>query len=107
MLSWSPAALPVWALVCGLPAGDRERRQIYMLRAFIDDSRGHSLPKVFVLAGYISTAERWASFSDEWRRALDMSPRIAYFKYWEAIKRRKQFYGWSEKAAFERASVFR
>ncbi len=40
--------------------------------------------RVFVLAGYISSLERWGDFSNEWQRLLDMrSPHyrhLAYFK---------------------------
>ncbi len=78
-----------------------------MLRAFVDDSRGHNLPKVFILAGYISTVERWAAFSDEWQRALEMPPRLKYFKYREALSQKGQFYRWSQSAAIERIVIFR
>ncbi len=45
------AADSVWALVSGLPSGPRERRQIMVLQAFIDDSKGDG--KVLVLAAII------------------------------------------------------
>ena len=45
-----------------------------MLQAFIDDSREDP---VFLLAGYIAPAERWALFSDRWQEVLDMTPKIA------------------------------
>ena len=55
-----------------------------MLRAFIDDS-GKGDKNLFVLAGYISTAERWAAFSEEWWKLIDGSGpphyrKLDYFK---------------------------
>lgn len=55
-------------------------------QGFIDDSGEGDAPgdPVFVLGGFISSAERWASFSKEWRGALDDTPSIDYFKMAEA-----------------------
>ncbi len=36
------------------------------LKAFMDESSDEKSEKVLVLAGYISNAESWAKFSDEW-----------------------------------------
>jgi hypothetical protein len=58
-----------------------------MLRAYIDDSGNDGESPAFVLAGYISTAEHWTLFSDEWQQALDMSPKIDAFKMSEAFGR--------------------
>ena len=80
------AADSVWALVSGLPSGPRERRHIMVLQAFIDDSKGDGA--VFVLAGYVSTAKLWASFSNEWQSQLGMMPAWKRFKMNEAHARR-------------------
>lgn len=48
------------------------------LQAFADDSM--EAGRVLVLAGYISTAERWSNFSNEWRERLSMHPRMVRFK---------------------------
>ena len=72
----------VWALVSGLPSGPRERRQVMVLQAFIDDSRQEG--KVLVLAGYVSTAKQWALFSNEWQSQLNMLPQWKRFKMKEA-----------------------
>jgi hypothetical protein len=40
-----------------------------VLKAFIDDSGTHDNAIVSVLAGFISTADRWDAFSDEWQAA--------------------------------------
>ena len=40
-----------------------------MLEAYIDES-GIDQGPVLVLAGFLSTAERWASFNEEWHEAL-------------------------------------
>ena len=63
------------------------------LQAFIDDSvRGQD--PAFVLAGWIASPEQWAELSDEWKRILNQSPRIEYFKMREAWCRQEQFSGW-------------
>jgi hypothetical protein len=53
-------------------------------QAVIDDSASQPNPKHFVLAGFVSSAARWAEFSDEWQAALDLEPKLAYFKMNEA-----------------------
>jgi hypothetical protein len=42
-----------------------------MLTLYVDDSGKPDQSPVQVLAGYLSTAERWASFSKEWQQLLD------------------------------------
>jgi hypothetical protein len=104
------AAEAMLSLVCGLPVGSRERRRLLMLKAFIDDSKTkHGTPHVFVLAGYIASAETWMKFSDEWQAALDLDPRIRYFKLREAMRGIDQFYGrrWTQAKRHERITVFR
>lgn len=58
----------IWAEVAGLPSRKRKDRLLAMFQAYVDESEKDGL---FVMAGYISTAERWAAFSDEWQRLLD------------------------------------
>ena len=49
-----------------------------ILQAYVDDSgRGQRL---FVLAGWIATAKRWASFSDAWKTLLNERPQLAEVK---------------------------
>ena len=50
-----------------------------MFNAFIDDSRSED-GRFFVLAGFIATAKKWATFSDQWLELLDMHPRLSRFK---------------------------
>jgi hypothetical protein len=76
-------------------------RRLLMLQAFIDDSQEDP---VFVMAGYIAPAERWALFSDRWKTILEIAPRLEYFKMKEAYARRGQFNGWSEERRNQRAS---
>jgi len=81
----------IWALVSGLPEPKRRKRVMLMLQAYIDDSAKGS-PDLFVLAGYVSTAERWAAFSDEWQRLLDYRSdhyrKLDYFKMNEMVSER-------------------
>lgn len=50
-----------------------------MLQCYVDGS-GTGSPDLFVMAGYIAPAERWAEFSREWQERLDMRPPLPYFK---------------------------
>jgi hypothetical protein len=67
-------------------------------QAYVDDS-GRGQPPVFVLAGFVASAERWAIFADEWKAALEgphaRGP-LAYFKMREAAHFHGQFERWSE-----------
>jgi hypothetical protein len=78
-----------------------------MLEAFIDDSKGQNPPGVFILAGYVMAAERWAAFSDEWKRVRDASPKIQYFKLREAQRQNEQFYRWEPERCNEKIALFR
>lgn len=78
-----------------------------LFQAFIDDSKSEGMPPFFVLAGYIGRAEMWSKFSFEWQRALDMRPRIAYFKLREALRGEGEFNGASEGLRMERARLMR
>lgn len=72
--------------VSGFTSGNWERRAPVILapQAVIDDSASQPNPKYFVLAGFVSSVARWAEFSDEWQVALDLEPKLAYFKMNEA-----------------------
>jgi hypothetical protein len=48
-----------------------------------------------VLAGFISSPEKWALFSDEWAAILAAQPNIDYFKMREAHYFKGQFEGWN------------
>ena len=59
----------VWAQVCGLRSSEAGERLFMVLQAYIDDSR-ESEDGIFVLAGYVASAEAWAAFSREWEAML-------------------------------------
>ncbi len=50
------------------------------LLAFVDDSGSPNLHEWYVLAGYVSTPERWNHFSDKWQEVLDEDPKMEMFK---------------------------
>jgi len=81
----------VWALVSGLPTGERERRLIMSLQAYFDDSGSEPQSSVFLLAGYIAKADGWREFTDRWQACLDEAPGAAYFKSAEAFNLRDEF----------------
>jgi hypothetical protein len=93
----------IGALVSGLPDKRRRSRLLVMLQAHIDDSGWDGKSPVFVLAGYVSTAERWQAFSDEWQAVLDLEkPRAipGAFKMSQACllnNYKSPFYRWTEK----------
>lgn len=68
----SPAADRVWAQVAGMSPPSASELRIMVLQAYIDDSVDAETG-VFVLAGYVSTAEKWAKFSKEWEERLPLS----------------------------------
>ena len=57
---------------------------------------------MFVLAGFIAQAERWAEFSEAWQRHLTTAPKIRYLKMAEAAKLNGQFRFWKPKARDEK-----
>lgn len=85
---WRGPDAPIWALVCGFPEDKARKRPLLMFRAFVDDSGtgGAKTSPVFVLAGYISPAERWVAFSKEWKELLDYY-KLDRFKMAEANER--------------------
>jgi hypothetical protein len=103
------AADRVWAMVSGLPSGKREHREFMVLQAYIDDSGNEPTSPVFVLAGFVASAGRWATFSNEWQSALDEPPGLAYFKMSEAESLREEFSirkGWTEQKRDDRLITF-
>src|ERR1700730_17739629 len=64
---------------------------VMALQGFFDDSGNEPTSPIFVLAGFITTNQQWAAFSDEWQLALDEPPRLKYFKMAEAEHFRGQF----------------
>jgi hypothetical protein len=62
------ASAQVWGLVSGFPGEKRRNRLLAMFQAYLDESVSDGL---FMMAGYVATAEKWAAFSDEWQRHLD------------------------------------
>jgi hypothetical protein len=78
-------------------------------QAVIDDSATQPNPKYFVLAGFVSSGARWAEFSDEWQSALDLEPKLEYFKMNEANLLVGQFArerGWTEPLRDDRVIAF-
>lgn len=97
---WSRAAAPIWAMLCHYPGERRRKRQLLMLKAYIDDSQNTPW---FVLGGYIATAEAWARFSDDWQAALDMNPKVGPFKLSKA--RRWSDETWKERMPLLAAAI--
>lgn len=74
------------------------------MQAFIDDSVEQG--RVLVLAGYISTAEKWAKFSNEWQSRLDHAG-WSRFKMAEiATSQRPEVSGWFYRAIEDHVEAF-
>jgi hypothetical protein len=74
------------------------------MKMYVDDSFMGKAP-VSVLAGWIAPSSTWDRFSGEWQEALEMRPRLAYFKFSEAMSFSGEFAGWSEQSRNERLSL--
>jgi hypothetical protein len=61
-------------------------------QGYVDDSGSHE-GGLYVLAGYVMPAPKWAAFSDEWKECLKKEPKIAYFKSHEAMTQQSEFLG--------------
>jgi Protein of unknown function (DUF3800) len=91
-------------MVCHFPAPLRDRHIIVALKIYVDDS-GTRQPPVYILAGWIAQADQWASFSDQWQATLDMRPKIAYFKFVEAMTLSGEFSGISASSRDEKMNL--
>jgi len=83
------------------------------LIGYFDDSGSSRTEPVYVIAGFVSSAERWADFSAAWRNKLNEEPKLRYFKMSEAVGFRGQFErgGWNpalrDQRVFELAELVR
>jgi hypothetical protein len=76
------------ALESGLPSCERNKRWIVVCQAYIDASGmgGIDSDPHLILAGFLSTSEVWAKFSDAWKAELNVKPRINCFKFTKHYK---------------------
>ena len=56
---------------------------------FDDSGQGHG--PIFVMAGFVSTVEKWRVFVEQWDAALKLHPSIDYFKMREEANLQGQF----------------
>jgi hypothetical protein len=81
-------------------SGKRARIKLTGLQAYIDDSGSERRDPFFVLGGFVTQAEDWAAFSNEWDVLLKTPPVLGYFKMSEANSLTGEFNpsrGWDEK----------
>jgi len=70
---FSPGADRVWAQIAGIAPSTEPWERLFVvleLQAFIDDS--YRKDGVFVLAGYVASAEAWAKFAKDWEQLLPL-----------------------------------
>jgi len=78
-----------------------------MLQGFIDDSGNDGKSPVFVLAGFLSSVEKWEVFSDDWDAVLnpDQGFRVGPLKMSEVFRNRirgSRYFGWQDDDRDER-----
>jgi hypothetical protein len=67
-----------------------------VLQGCFDDSGSADGQFLCVIAGFISTVEKWKAFSDAWQAKLDEYPGLRYFRMSDAMGLRAQFRrGWN------------
>ena len=86
--AWLPNGM---SFLSGLPEKERRDRRIVVIQAYVDESGGKGQSSVFVFSALVATANDWANFSDQWRSILDEPPKVDYFKFYEASRRKEQF----------------
>jgi hypothetical protein len=92
------------ASASGYASVERDRWHLVIIQGYYDDSGSDAASPVYMLAGTVSSVERWKRFSDEWRDELSREPSIEYFKMSEAQPLKGQFEGWP--AALRDQKVF-
>jgi hypothetical protein len=94
--------------VSGYPPGKRENRVMVVLidpQLAADASGNEPQSPVFVIAGFVAPAAKWADFSAAWQVALDEPPKLDYFKMNEAASMSGQFHkrrAWTEEKRDDR-----
>jgi hypothetical protein len=102
------AAAQVWRLVSGYAPGKRENRFMVVLvdpQLVADASGNDPLSPFFVFGGFIAPAAQWAAFSEDWQTALDLPPKLDYFKMTQAANMSGEFdpdKGWTEQKRDDR-----
>jgi hypothetical protein len=74
--------------------------------AFIDDSGSGGDSPYYILAGYSAPETAWAAFWPDWQTALDIAPKLEYFKMSEAESLKGQFLGFSAERRTQRVNQF-
>lgn len=69
-------------------------RMMLTLQGYFDDSGTHRSSQAITLAGYISTAEQWACFDEEWSAALS-EWNLGFFHMTEFANRANAYKDWS------------
>lgn len=63
------------------------------MKAYFDESFDD---QVFLMCGWVGAPDEWDRFAICWDDILKSTPRIEYFKHYEATSFERQFEGWSE-----------
>ena len=69
---------------------------VVTLAAYFDESYSDKAPRVFAVAGYLSAANQWTRFEDDWRYFLDKFEITNPFHTTDFMARRGQFSDWTD-----------
>lgn len=70
----------VRTLVCGLGQKDRDRRLLFMLKAFIDESSSRDANGIFVMGGFVAFVSEWERLSEQWEHVLKSDPVVPFYR---------------------------
>jgi hypothetical protein len=85
------------AAICrvGLPFGSKRVGLVAMLEAYIDDSGTDGGRPFTTLAGYVTTAARWGTFTERWCACLSRW-HLGEWKTTDWLVRRRDYDGWGD-----------
>lgn len=87
---WDRAERQIWQMVCGIPEQKAREKRLCALQVYFDDSGKVDSSKYQVLAGYLASAEAWASLINEWQALLD-EYKLDYFRMSEAWRMARKY----------------
>lgn len=79
-----------------------ERRLAVVLGAYFDASGNNPSDECLVLAGFVSTPERWAQFSVAWKALVNDEWSLPYFRMSDFENRMGPYKNWSDKERHDR-----
>jgi hypothetical protein len=90
------------SLVLSFPSEIAPRdRLVLVLHGYFDESGTHGGSRAISVAGYLSTADRWLTFEQEWKAALNAYG-LESFHMTDFVARKEEFASWEDAERSER-----